>query len=605
MINRAKMPRQLRNKGGITNVTPRTNYFLGGIKKRLRKLIPNELADIAVKAAPFVAPFNPAIAGLMRGIGRFDQRGSISDALKQGFGTYVGGQGLRMLGGAGAQEGLGGFRFSSPLDESRTAAVRNLFDPQKKSTFDAIAEDELAGDKILTEVTKGTSTGKTRGIGAIEKLRQQIPIINKLDPIVGQQLIVGGATSAATYIYQAFLADEPPQQEDETYEEYMARRKENVGKQMRQYFDNYFKFDPEYSALDDAGKDAFVARYNLKKGGRAGYQVGGITMANTLAENIRRNLANQAAVAQQFRQARRNIPGYVEPVVPPAPIVKTDEGTLPPITLPPMLPVEPKPIQPEEPKKVIPVDPGPGGIDRLLPDLYEKIVGPAPEQPSIPPRVVTKPVDIVDLYEKIVGPAEPPKKIIPEEGTIGPITKLPIEPDPDTPIEELIKPIMPTLPVEPMTDQQILEGFAEFKRQNPDLMNRPATQAIVNLVLPGGTPISFRSGAGAAALNQYLESIGMGPAQRGDYPTEKLAGGGMPTGVMTTNKAGVMERDYRDKGGFVPVGIKEKADDVPAMLSKNEFVFTADAVRGAGNGSIDKGAQRMYDTMKRLEKRVV
>ena len=81
--------------------------------------------------------------------------------------------------------------------------------------------------------------------------------------------------------------------------------------------------------------------------------------------------------------------------------------------------------------------------------------------------------------------------------------------------------------------------------------------------------------------------------------------GGMPTGIMRTNKAGVMERDYRDKGGFVPVGIKEKADDVPAMLSKNEFVFTADAVRGAGNGSIEKGAQRMYDTMKKLEKRVV
>ena len=31
-----------------------------------------------------------------------------------------------------------------------------------------------------------------------------------------------------------------------------------------------------------------------------GYQTGGITMANTLAENIRRNKANQAAVAQQF-----------------------------------------------------------------------------------------------------------------------------------------------------------------------------------------------------------------------------------------------------------------------------------------------------------------
>ena len=83
-----------------------------------------------------------------------------------------------------------------------------------------------------------------------------------------------------------------------------------------------------------------------------------------------------------------------------------------------------------------------------------------------------------------------------------------------------------------------------------------------------------------------------------------LQSGGMPTGIMRTNKAGVIERDYRDEGGFVPVGIKEKADDVPAMLSKNEFVFTADAVRGAGNGSIEKGAQKMYDTMKKLEKRV-
>ena len=83
------MPRQLRDKGGIASVTPRENYGLGSkIKERFRKLIPNELADVAVKAAPFVAPFNPGIAGLMRGIGRFDQRGSISDALKQGAATF-------------------------------------------------------------------------------------------------------------------------------------------------------------------------------------------------------------------------------------------------------------------------------------------------------------------------------------------------------------------------------------------------------------------------------------------------------------------------------------------------------------------------------------
>ena len=82
---------------------------------------------------------------------------------------------------------------------------------------------------------------------------------------------------------------------------------------------------------------------------------------------------------------------------------------------------------------------------------------------------------------------------------------------------------------------------------------------------------------------------------------DKKADGGMPTGIMRLNQAGVKERDYREDGGFVPVGIKEKADDVPAMLSKNEFVMTADAVRGAGNGDVEKGAQRMYKVMKTLE----
>ena len=69
------------------------------------------------------------------------------------------------------------------------------------------------------------------------------------------------------------------------------------------------------------------------------------------------------------------------------------------------------------------------------------------------------------------------------------------------------------------------------------------------------------------------------------------------------NPKGVKELDLRETGGFIPpVGIKEKEDDIPAMLSNNEFVFTADAVRGMGDGDVDVGAQRMYDMMKTLEK---
>ena len=64
---------------------------------------------------------------------------------------------------------------------------------------------------------------------------------------------------------------------------------------------------------------------------------------------------------------------------------------------------------------------------------------------------------------------------------------------------------------------------------------------------------------------------------------------------------GGMEKDYRNDGGFVPIGGEEKADDVPARLSRNEFVFTADAVRNAGGGDIDAGAEVMENVMKNLE----
>ena len=71
--------------------------------------------------------------------------------------------------------------------------------------------------------------------------------------------------------------------------------------------------------------------------------------------------------------------------------------------------------------------------------------------------------------------------------------------------------------------------------------------------------------------------------------------------VMPLLDMGGKEMDLRDNGGFVPIGRMEKADDVPARLSKNEFVFTAEAVRNAGDGDVDKGSEVMYNMMKNLE----
>jgi hypothetical protein len=86
-------------------------------------------------------------------------------------------------------------------------------------------------------------------------------------------------------------------------------------------------------------------------------------------------------------------------------------------------------------------------------------------------------------------------------------------------------------------------------------------------------------------------------------PVEEAAQGG----IIGLKQGGMLnlggnEMDYRG-GGFVPIGKKERADDVPARLSKNEFVMTADAVKAAGGGSVNKGAQRMYNVMNQLEAR--
>jgi hypothetical protein len=96
-----------------------------------------------------------------------------------------------------------------------------------------------------------------------------------------------------------------------------------------------------------------------------------------------------------------------------------------------------------------------------------------------------------------------------------------------------------------------------------------------------------RAGFGEDEISATLAQLGL---RNGGIIS--LMGGGMPS----------MEMDYRG-GGFIPVGAKERADDVPARLSKNEFVMTADAVRAAGGGSVNEGARRMYELMNNLEAR--
>jgi len=386
MINRGKMPRQLRNKGGITNVTPRTNFFLGGIKRRLRKLIPNELSGIATAAAPFVAPFNPAIAAAMAGIGGFDRTGRIGSSLKSAALTYGGGQLARQLGGADLQGnpfkqggafrgGLEGVKsgFSSPLS---TGNMEKVFGTPTGKIAGPV-EGVLGTGKAATEGILG-KLGLTEGAGSLK-----LTGLGK----------ISAASLASYFVAKGATPDEAQNLAKDVY------RGKGIG------FDQI--------------------RADLEK-----YKSGEFSQADMFDKNYR-FLTPRSFLAKDGGKPKDKI------IIPPK---------------------KPKLMTEEELEKKYP------GLARG--EIYD--------------------------YEKKKAKAK------------------------------------------------------KNKKANGGIMS-------------------------------------------------------MPTGKMRKNSAGVMERDYRDEGGFVPVGVKEKADDVPAMLSKNEFVMTADAVRGAGNGSIDKGAQKMYNTMKRLE----
>ena len=125
--------------------------------------------------------------------------------------------------------------------------------------------------------------------------------------------------------------------------------------------------------------------------------------------------------------------------------------------------------------------------------------------------------------------------------------------------------------------------------------------------------IKYKNKGGNLSFEQFVQAVmqQQEQAQGMGQPTMMAANGGRMNyaeggGIMDTEQAemidmGGQEKDYRDEGGFVAMGGEERADDVPARLSKNEFVFTADAVRNAGGGDIDRGSEVMQNLMDNLE----
>ena len=190
-----------------------------------------------------------------------------------------------------------------------------------------------------------------------------------------------------------------------------------------------------------------------------------------------------------------------------------------------------------------------------------------------------------------------PSEILPEFKYMsdGPV----LPPDPTQPVNPFApKPTGPVLPNKEMAsnmeNDKILEAlFEKFLDMglSPERAAEEAKKEFERMSM------MQTEGRGLAAMGGRMNYA------LGDTASQNaMQAAGIEGLPIRQNPKGVKELDLRDNGGFIPpVGIKEKEDDIPAMLSNNEFVFTADAVRGMGDGDVELGAQRMYDQMKMLE----
>jgi len=672
------MRRQLRASGGITNA--RQGYGIGSwVKERIRKIIPNELASVASKAAPFVAMlpgYGPLAAGVMRGVGRFDQRGSVSDALKQGIGTYAGGKLF--------DKGMRGL----DLRGTDGSAIKSL--------------KELPG-KFME---KSSNLLKTSGTAK---------------DILKNQLIIGGGTALVSLISQG-LIDEPEQEAGESINDFMARRKISVSKQLKTYLGNTNKFrgmsEEELDTLvaqnmTEYDKDFASGSGGYNQGGRVGLANGNLVdsrMQNSLQENIRRNNAERAVNQMSKNYDFSNLSQYgIDPKrysSTPGPmrgipavkgmrekIIQDIANRQQPYSLTPQKPPEPTDrLTGMREARMLP-NMNPSGNMMSLTEanvIRDRVLAAqqaqAPNKPSYQERLMGEDWNMLSDNDQYViakeYPGETPSKRNPNfvpsfasGGRVGlaegsddmilPMEKPETEKfltreeaearDPQMFVDTTTSAYGAAVPEGTPTLEKVFElevaeiakvilgtrGSPREKGEVQDTETMSSKDFMKNAYLiPKVKKLSENYGYSEAEILKMIkdemmtyskpkkEMMNKGGIMRLNYmiggEAKQMEAGAPPimySGNMDPNaqnqQAGLPavpgpmqmaedgpEFDMRENGGFQPLGRQEGKDDVPAMLAKNEFVMTADAVRAAGGGSIQKGAQKMYDTMKKLESRV-
>ena len=650
-ISRSQMRRQLRKQGGIMEVEPRENFGLGSsLKKRIRKLIPNEVAKVATTVAPFVAPFNPAVAAAMAGIGGFDQTGSISDSLKGAALTYGLGQGARFIGGAGFQGnpfteggafrgGLEGFKsgFSSPLGTetglgkmlSENAAAKGKalkaegVKPVKESTFfqDATVEGMAGGDTVST-ITKDTIIQNDPSIFELVKQGDYgdalmegakkfgKAMFTKDDGTLDKTAVLAAASFGLTYADALRIANEAG--EDLPKEEYDEALKAEYKAKNDEYLKNFF-----------GGR---------ADGGRIGFAKGSIDNESEDIKKLKELISGDIIENQDPDMDEMKEKMGIEELM-------AGTGIN---------------FSRQEKSYLFRRLGGSGGADRsyTMPNLYRILSNPSryPEDARILKEIAVMGLNKKDggrigfekgankdyEFMKLIDTSDADRK----EKAINDALEMYRKEYPRMSEEDIFTLVMQEF----APNMQSLQDDGSYKKASelptPTIKLGDKIEDRVDLIkkTDGGvgpkTSLSLRMNLlndlvedGTITKKQYEDALLKGSAfveedgyrvrlgpfdftGRGGEKITKMIdkyedydnyamGGEVP---VRKNQGGVMELDYRETGGFVPVGIKERADDVPAMLSKNEFVMTADAVRGIGNGDVEKGAEKLYGVMKQAEK---
>jgi hypothetical protein len=570
-IGRMQMNRQLYGLGSyFPPENGREKFGLGSkLKKFVRKIIPNEVSEIAVKAAPFVAPFNPLLAGAMAGIGGFDQTGRIGSSLKSGLLTYGGGQLGRYIGGAGFQQGINPFAGYNPA--SSFGGISSLFtSPIGTQTGLQLGQYEMFGGP-----GSGGDQATRKAIG--EQLAQTsrdaaVPPGSFIDAGVDSGIKVADYTG-----------------------ELISNTGGEVAKQATRGYMDITKdlFSGDFTTMGNAAKEL---------GGKALKDIYTTPITNQAGKIVDYKLDKMAVIA-----TLSTIPTYLDAkkAADDAGIEGFDEATYNAERDKYMeryktnLPASSFGIQAAANGGRIGYKEGMSSQMAMAADMIKRGM----DEDTIS-SITNLTIDQIKqikqgtTQQKANGGRIGYREGTPREGIVS--------------LTDEDSGVMYRDPKtgEPLTTTEFLRRAQEDEdRENQEGEDKELDYGASSITLPKKKTFRERSMELAVPkqINREMEDKFENYLKK--LVTGKKDGGrmGFMMGTevpMRQNQGGITELDYRKTGGFVPVGVKERADDVPAMLSKNEFVFTADAVRGAGKGDINKGAKMMYAKMKALEGKV-